>query len=264
MRFLHFQSNCLLPFIAVYAGNLSCVENGGLKGVEVKPDPDDPDYPVNWERRSWDIKDVSFEKQILVCETLRVKNKGEGWSLHDDGSAHWCTVYEVIMFKPEDNFTIRGIACNASVSNKTHVTMSGLRLAKYPVFSPTSNRSFGSTSTSTRAVSESPTPTPTPTLPPKALQKKNLCLIIILCTVILVLFFCVWFLGRRCIVRRRIKTKGISFPKTTNSKLLTAEHKQISIHSSPASSSHYLNPLTKRSTVPSEREYFFQDNDPSK
>jgi len=263
MRFLKFQSNYLLLFLTAHAGNLFCVENGGLKGVEVKPDLDDPDYPVNWERRSWDIKDVSFEEQILVCETLRVKNKGEGWSLNDDGSARWCTVYEVIMFKSDSNFTIRGIACNSSVSNKTLAPMSGLRLAKlYPSFSPIRNPSFGSRSTSTRAVSESPTPTPT--LPPKALQKENLCLIIILCTVTAVLLFCMWFLGRRYIVKRRIKTKSISFSKTTNSKVVTAEHKRISIQSSPVSSSHYLNPLTKRSTVPSEREYFFLDNDPSK
>jgi len=263
MRFLKFQSNYLLLFLTVNTGNLFCVENGGLKGVEVKPNLDDPDYPVNWERGSWDIKDVSFEKEILACETLRVKNKGEGWSLHDDGSTRWCTVYEVIMFKPQNNFTIRGVDCNASVSNKTLVTMSRLTFAKlYPSFSPTSNPSFGSRSTSTRAVSENPTSTPM--LPPKALQKYNLYLIIILCTVIPVLLFCVWFLGSRFIVKSRIKTKCISFPKKTNSKVVTAEHKRISGHSSPVSSSHYLNPLTKKSTVPSEREYLMLDNEPSK
>jgi len=265
MRFLKFQSNCLPLFLTAHARNLFCVENGGLKGFEVKPDPDDPDYPVNWEKSSWNIKDVSIEEQILVCETLRVKNKGEGRSLLDDGSACWCTVYEVITFKPENNFTIRGIDCNSSVSNKTLAPMSGLRLTiLYPSFSPTSNPSFGSRSTSTRAVNESLTPTPTPTLPPKVLKKKNLSLIIILCTVIPVLLFCVWFLGRRYIVKRRIKRKSISFSKTTNSKRVTVENKRISIQSSPVSSSHYLNPITKRSTVPSEREYFSLDNDPSR
>jgi len=139
--------------------------------------------------------------------------------------------------------------------NKTLLTMNGLTLAKlFRAFSPMSNPSFGPSPTPTRAFSESPTPTPT--LSPNGHPKINH-LIAILCTVMLVLFFCVWYLRRRYMAKRRIKTKR-------NSKVVTEERKRISGHSTPVSSSHYLNPLTKKSTVPADGEYFFLNSTSSK
>merc|ERR1719245_227101 len=138
--------------------------------------------------------------------------------------------------------------------------MIGLRPAKlYTSFSPTSP-SFGPRSTSTGAVTENPTLNPT--LSPKS-PPKNLGLIITLCTVIPVLLFCVWYLGRRYVAKRRATTKSILFPKTTKGKVVT-EGKRVSGQSSAISSSHYLNPLTKKSTIPSEQEYFLMDSDLSR
>jgi len=141
--------------------------------------------------------------------------------------------------------------------------MSGLSFAKlHPSVSPISNLSFGPRSNSTRAATESPTLTPT--LSPKGHQKISLCLITIMCTGIPMLLFCLWCLGRRYNVKRRITTKSLFISKTTNSKVVTKERKQISGHSSHVSTIRYLNPITKESTVPSDTEYFLLDNNPSK
>jgi len=261
MGVLKFQKYCFLLFLTVNAEDLFCTEDGGLRGIQVWPDPHDPCYPVNEETGSWDLKSVSIEKQILVCEALRVKNEGEGWSLYDDNTARWCTVYEVIISEPDDDFTVRGIVCNASVSNKTIVAAGGLTPTKlHPRFSPTSSPSSWLNRTSeNNHTTWNPTPSPST----RAHRRDNLYLLILLVIPLLLLLY-VLFLRRRCSVKGRIQKKGISFSNSTNNKAGPGERKRVSGQTSLFSSIHYLNPFSKKSTVPSEREYFLQEEETSK
>jgi len=79
--------NCYLLLLTIKAENLSCVEKGGWWGVKAKPDSNDSNYPINEENECYDIQRASLERQTSVCESLRQKNNGDGWSLRDKGPA---------------------------------------------------------------------------------------------------------------------------------------------------------------------------------
>lgn len=131
-----------LCLLVINAEDLSCFEDGGWRGLKVKPDPEDSDYTVYKEWECWDIENVSLSNQTAVCEALRVKNHGTGWSLHDDGSARWCTVYEAIMSEQKEDFTIRGVTCNASLATKRPLAKNSFYPTKFfPSFPRNSNLS---------------------------------------------------------------------------------------------------------------------------
>jgi len=107
-------------FLTFETWNLSCYENGGWSGLKVEPNIGNSYYPVDEENKRWNIKSISWGKKPEVCESLRVKNNGEGWSLNSGiGSAQWCTIYKKITSPEEEADTIRGINCSWTGSSKT-------------------------------------------------------------------------------------------------------------------------------------------------
>jgi len=84
---MKFEIICLLLLVQVTAEDLSCAEDGGWRGLKVKPNLNHSNYTICKEGKCWDLKNVPLQQQTSACEALRVRNRGNGWSLLDDGSA---------------------------------------------------------------------------------------------------------------------------------------------------------------------------------
>jgi len=303
------KQSLLLHLLSLKADDLSCYEEGGWKGSKFKPDPDDSEYPVCANSKCWDIKSVSSDKQPSVCESLRVKNSGEGWSLYydDDGPARECTVYTKITKKKDKDDTIRGIPCPTLSPTKSptiHPSSPTERPTSHPSRSPTKSPIRHPTWSPSRSPSSIPTRRPTlkptnkhtpsrkptvspsqkPTLRPTRsptststksptpshhhrviFQGEDVLYVVLLILAILSICCCLWYRHRRSRLQRnnvQSSTIGqlLSLPKRLHVKLISSaeEPRRISNESSVVSvSSHYLNPFSKKSMIPSEKEYLW-------
>jgi len=281
---------CLVILLMVKAKDLSCSEHGGWKGLKMKPDPHNSDYPINEEEDCWNVQYIPSETQATVCESLRQKYKGAGWTLRIDEPAIWCTVYNVIIIATDNNNTIRGSECNFTVAvNNKSVSRSSTELpssfnaADRPSLfltrdpanetihnsngSPSSKNimmpSFDSASLNTSLIrTESPTKSPS-----KKQAKGYYFYELIVTAVILVLLALCCCLR---IVYWAIKQDGsrkyycICLTSQLHSKPINEEHRQVSGQSSNTTLSRYLNPFSKKFTFRSEQECFLIDRDVSK
>lgn len=261
--------NSFLLLLTIKAENLSCVEKGGWRGVKAKPDPDNSDYPINEENDCYDIQRASLERQTSVCESLRQKNNGDGWSLRDNGPARLCTVYNEILSEHDNNYTIRGVACSVKVTRNISAAIGS--------FSQTLSPSFLSSRSPFKTIISSQTPTKTPTLnftlvptisPTKAHSKKSFyyyeSIVAAVLSAFLLLSCCLCYIRKRIVVHGSVKETIISFAWKPNLLIPPGDHRQISGESSNTTLSRYLNPFSKKSTVRSEQESFLLNLEVSK
>jgi len=144
----------LLNFLRLQGEGLDCWEPGGWSGHKVTPDPHSR-YPVNTHEQYWDISNAPEHQQPAVCESIRIKNWGIGWSIWFDHEVHKCSIYTYIESKEHSKHKIRGIEC--------------------PVISPTQAPTFKPTDFPTKHPSKGPSGTPTkwPTFNPVHSPTKN-------------------------------------------------------------------------------------------
>jgi len=275
--------------LMVKAKDLSCSERGGWKGLKVKPDPHNSDYPINEEEDCWNVQHIPSETRTTFCESLRQKYKGAGWSLRMDEPAIWCTVYSVIMIEIDNNYTIRGSECNFTVpvnnksmnSSSTELQSSfhaadrpSLFFTKDPAnetihnsnSSPSSKNimmpSFERANLNTSLIR---TETPTKSPSKKSARGYYDYELIVAAVILVLLVLC-------ClrIVYRAIKQGGswkyhcICFSSHLHSKPINEELSRVSCQSSNTTLSRYLNPFSKRFTYRSEKECFLIEKDVSK
>jgi len=281
--------NPLFLLLMVNAQDLSCNEQGGWKGLKVKPNPDDSDYPVNEKKDCWNIQNVSSETQTIVCESLRLKRKGVGWTLRKDGPARYCTVFNVILLENDSNYTIRGISCNMSVSTSKIKSRNTLSIALQPSFQPAtipspflsrnttrqtifnltrspdakitisqSLRATRPTVNRTWAQTTSPTISPSGNLA-RSYYKYEFTVTAVIVP-LLILCCCLCYIWRRTNKEGRAKKYYcICFSRDPYLNLTNKERSQISGESANTSASHYLNPFSKKLTFRSEKECFLID-----
>lgn len=275
-----------LVLLMVNGKDLSCAEHGGWKGLKVKPDPHNSEYPVNEDEDCWNVQNIPSETRTTVCESLRQKYKGAGWTLRMDESAR-CTVYSVIMFEMDTNYTIRGSECKFTVSGKNQ-SVSSSSTALQPSFhsadsqsqlkSPlnqTTHESNGSRSSKNIMMASSEkanlntslirteSPTKSPSI--KLARGHYFYELIVTAVILVLLVLCCCFR----IVYMAIKQKGsrkyhcICFSRHLHAKPINEELRQVSGQSSNTTLSRYLNPFSKKLTQRSEQECFLIDKSKS-
>jgi len=286
---MNLSMRTFLVLLMVKGKDLSCAEHGGWKGLKVKPDPHNSDYPVNEDEDCWNFQNIPSETRTTVCESLRQKYKGAGWTLRMDESARECTVYSVIMLKTDNNYTIRGCECNfaASVSNMSvNSSSTVLQSSFHSADSPSpffntgpvnqtihkSNSSLSSKNIMMPSFEEanlnmSLIRTESPTKSPSKKLKRgyNFYELAVAAVILVLLTLCCCYR----IVYSAIKQKGsrkyhcICFSSHIDAKPINEEHRRVSGQSSNTTLSHYLNPFSKKVTYRSEKECFLIDGSKS-
>jgi len=286
---MNLSMRTFLVLLMVKGKDLSCAEHGGWKGLKVKPDPHNSDYPVNEDEDCWNFQNIPSETRTTVCESLRQKYKGAGWSLRMDESARECTVYSVIMLETDKNYTIRGIECNftASVSNMSvNSSSTALQSSFHSADSPSpffdrgpvnqtihkSNSSLSSNNIMMPSFEEANlnvilirTETPTKSPSKKLARGYNLYELIVAAVILVLLTLCCCLR----IVYWAIKQKGSGkyhcncFSSHEHAKLINEELRRVSGQSSNTTLSRYINPFSKKFTNRSEKESFLIDRSKS-
>lgn len=279
-----------LVVLLVKANDLSCTEHGGWKGFKVKPDPHNSDYPVNEEEDCWNVQNMPSETRTTVCESLRQKYKGAGWTLQMDGPARWCTVYSVIMFETDNNHTIRGSACkfpesvnNQSASISSTASQSSFHAADSPSLffarDPVNQtiHNSNSSSNSKKAMMQSferanlntslmGTKSPTKSPSRKLARGYYFYELVVTAVILVLLALCCCLRLVYWAIKQEDSRKYhcICFSSNLHSKPINAEDRQTSGESSNTTISRYLNPFLKKLTYRSEQECFLIERDISK